>query len=73
LLRYKKINKMKKKYYKDFFIYKKKHHWFLIPTIVFFYNKTEFLETGVTSPSWGLTIRWLTYMMGIQIQQGYGK
>ena len=62
---------MKKKYYKDFFIYKKKHHWYLIPTIVFFYNKTEFLETGVTSPSWGLTVRWLTYMMGIQIQETY--
>jgi len=62
---------MKKKYCKDFFIYKKRHHWFLIPTIVFFYNKTEFLETGVYTPSWGLTIRWLTYMMGIQIQETY--
>ena len=62
---------MKKKYCKDFFIYKKRHHWFLIPTIVFFYNKTEFLETGVYTPSWGLTVRWLTYMMGIQIQETY--
>ena len=62
---------MKKKYCKDFFIYKKRHHWFLIPTIVFFYNKTEFLETGVYTPSWGLTVRWLTYMMGIQIQEIY--
>ncbi len=62
---------MKKKYCKDFFIYKKRHHWFLIPTIVFFYNKTEFLETGVNTPSWGLTVRWLTYMMGIQIQEIY--
>ena len=61
----------KKTYIKDFFIYKKKHHWFIIPTIVFFYNKTEFLETGVYTPSWGLTIRWLTYMMGIQIQRSY--
>jgi hypothetical protein len=31
------------------------------------------LETGVYTPSWGLTIRWLTYMVGIQIQQGYGE
>ena len=61
----------KKTYIKDFFIYKKKHHWFIIPTIVFFYNKTEFLETGVYTPSWALTIRWLTYMMGIQIQRSY--
>ena len=64
---------MKKKYCKDFFIYKKRHHWFLIPTIVFFYNKTEFLQTGVYTPSWGLTVRWLTYMMGIQIQETYNK
>jgi hypothetical protein len=62
---------MKKKYCKDFFIYKKRHHWFLIPTIVFFYNKTEFLETGVYTPSWGLTVRWLTYMIGVQIQETY--
>jgi len=62
---------MLKNYDKDFFIYKKKHHWFIIPTVVFFYNKDTFLETGVTSPSWGLTIRWLTYMVGVQIQEGY--
>jgi hypothetical protein len=61
----------KKVYLKDFFVYKKKHHWFLIPTVVFFYNKETFLETGVYSPSWGLTIRWLTYMIGFQIQEGY--
>jgi hypothetical protein len=61
----------KKVYLKDFFVYKKKHHWFIIPTVVFFYNKQTFLETGVCSPSWGLTIRWLTYMIGFQIQEGY--
>ena len=61
----------KKTYIKDFFIYKKRHHWFLIPTIVFFYNKTEFLQTGVYTPSWGLTVRWLTYMIGVQIQETY--
>ena len=58
-------------YHKDFFIYNKKHHWFLIPTIVLFYNKETFLETGVYTPSWGITVRWLTYMVGVQIQKGY--
>jgi hypothetical protein len=58
-------------YDKHFFIYNKKHHWFIIPTVVFFYNKETFLETGVYTPSWGLTIRWLTYMIGFQIQEGY--
>lgn len=61
----------KKNYHKDFFIYNKKHHWFLIPTIVIFYNKETFLETGVYTPSWGIIVRWLTFMVGIQIQQGY--
>jgi hypothetical protein len=61
----------KKTYDKDFFIYNKKHHWFLIPTMVFFYNKETFLETGVYTPSWGLTVRWLTYMAGVQIQRSY--
>jgi len=63
--------KTKKIYEKDFFIYNKKHHWFIIPTIVFFYNKETFLETGVYSPSCGLTIRWFTYMIGFQIQESY--
>jgi hypothetical protein len=60
-----------KKYSKDFFVYNKRHHWFIIPTIVFFYNKETFLETGVYTPSFGLTIRWLTFMIGFQIQQEY--
>jgi hypothetical protein len=60
-----------KKYSKDFFVYNKRHHWFIIPTVVFFYNKETFLETGVYTPSFGLTIRWLTFMVGFQIQQEY--
>ncbi len=62
---------MKKKYYKDFFIYKKKHHWFILPTIVFYYNKytPSDLDGENFTPSFGLTVRWLTYMVGIQIQQ----
>lgn len=61
----------KKVYFKDFFILKKKHHWFIIPAFVFFYNKHEFLETGITTPSWGFCVRWLIFMAGFQIQQGY--
>ena len=62
----------KKVYIRDFFILKKKHHWFILPAVVFFYNKTEFFETGVYTPSWGLTVRWLIFMVGIQIQESYG-
>jgi hypothetical protein len=62
---------IKRKYQKDFFVYIKRHHWFLIPTIVFYYNKNTFLETGVYTPAWGLTLRWLTFMVGVQIQTSY--
>lgn len=61
----------KKIYIKDFFILKKKHHWFIIPSFVFYYNENEFLETGVYTPSWGITLRWLIFMIGFQIQQSY--
>lgn len=62
---------MKKKYYKDFFIYKKKHHWFIIPTIVFYHNKYTPLDLDGEkfTPSFGLTVRWLIYMVGFQIQR----
>jgi hypothetical protein len=61
----------KKTYLKDFFIYKKKHFWFIIPSIIFYHNKHEFLETGVYTPSWAITLRWLNFVMGIQIQEAY--
>jgi hypothetical protein len=57
------------KYLTDFFIYKKKFHWFIIPTIVFFYRKDVFFETGITSPAFGISFRWLTFFMGVQIQK----
>ena len=62
---------MFKNYHKDFFIYNKKHHWFIIPTMVFYYNKYTPLDLDceIFTPSWGLTIRWLTYMVGFQIQK----
>ncbi len=56
-------------YYKDFFIYNKKHHWYIIPAVIFYYDKESYYDDGKTSPSWGLTIRWLTYMIGFQIQK----
>lgn len=60
-----------KKYYWDFFIYNKKLHWFLIPTIVFYYHKNEQLHVTEPLRTFGLTIRFLTYMMGVQIEQEY--
>jgi hypothetical protein len=64
-------NKIKKTWDRNFFIIKKKNHWFVIPSIVVYYNKHEFYETGVTTPCWGLMFRWLVFMIGFQIQEGY--
>jgi hypothetical protein len=58
-----------KKYLYDFFILKKKHFWFLIPTPILYYNKETFFETGVYTPSFGFTFRFLNIMIGIQIQK----
>mgnify|MGYP000102839787 FL=1 len=63
------FNFMLKNHYKDFFIYNKKHHWYIIPAVIFYYDKESYYDDGKTSPSWGLTIRWLTYMIGFQIQK----
>jgi hypothetical protein len=57
------------KYLTDFFLYNKRYHWFIIPTVVFFYRKDVFFETGVYTPAFGFSIRWLTFFMGIQIQR----
>jgi hypothetical protein len=57
------------KYLKDFFIYNKRYHWFIIPTIVFYYRKDTFFETGITSPAFGMSIRWFTFFAGFQIQK----
>lgn len=59
----------KKIWEKDFFVINKKHHWFIIPTLVISYNKNTFFETGIYTPSFGITFRWLTIMIGFQIQR----
>jgi hypothetical protein len=63
------MDKKEKKWITDFFIIKKKHHWFLIPTPIFYYREDEFFETGLSSPSWGFTFRFLVFMVGVQSQR----
>ena len=63
------MSNKEKKYITDFFVIRKKYHWFLLPTPILYYRKDTFFETGATSPSWGLTLRFLIFMVGIQIQK----
>ena len=60
---------MLKNYYKDFFVYKKHHHWYILPAIIFYYDKYPIYDDGKMAPSYGLTIRWLQYMIGFQLQK----
>lgn len=56
------------KFYKDFFVYKKNHYWFIIPTIVFYFDRYEIYDDRKMAPCWGFTFRWLLFMVGFQIQ-----
>ena len=44
--------------------------WF-IPCISIWYDKNTFLETGVTTPAFGLQLAWLSYTYGFMIQKRY--
>ena len=59
---------MFKNFYTDYFVYNKRHHWFILPAIVFYYDRYSIYDDSHMAPSWGLTIRWLTFMAGFQIQ-----
>ena len=62
-----------KTYLKDFYVKKIYYHWYILPTIIFYYNKNEFLETGVYTPAWSLVFKWLKFQIGFQIQTAYEK
>jgi len=60
---------MFKNYYRDFFVYKKKNYWFIFPAIIFYYDKYQIYDDGKMAPCWGITLRWLQYMVGFQFQK----
>jgi len=45
--------------------------YWLIPCISIWYDKEYFLETGVTSPAFGIQISFLNFAYGLTIQKGY--
>jgi len=45
--------------------------YWIIPCISLWYDKEYFLETGVTSPAFGLQISWISWAYGLTIQKGY--
>ena len=45
--------------------------YWLIPCISIWYDKYYFLETGVTSPAFGIQISFLNFAYGLTLQKGY--
>jgi len=45
--------------------------YWLIPCISIWYDKYHFLETGVTSPAFGIQISFINFVYGLTIQKGY--
>lgn len=48
-----------------------RHKYWIIPCISVWYDKEYFLETGVTSPAFGIQISFLNFVYGLTIQKGY--
>lgn len=44
---------------------------FLIPTVVVFYREDCFWETGVYTPAFGITFKWLKFYFEFKIQKYY--
>ena len=45
--------------------------WFLVPTLAFRYEKYDFLETGIYTPSFNVLFMWLNFSCGMQLQETY--
>jgi hypothetical protein len=47
------------------------YYFYIIPTLIIWYRKDLFLETGVYTPGCGVVIKFLKWSIGIQFQKGY--
>lgn len=59
---------MEKKYDIRFYSKKDGYVLFIIPTIVFFYRSDYFWESGVHTPAFGMSFKWLKFNIGFMIQ-----
>jgi hypothetical protein len=52
-------------------LYRVRKSFYLLPTIVFSFNKSEFLETGVFTPAFSLKIVFLKWAIYFWAQKAY--
>ena len=62
---------MKKWFIVNNMFVKIKGKYWLMPCISIWYDGYYFLETGVTSPAFGIQISFLNFAYGLTIQKGY--
>jgi hypothetical protein len=55
----------------DLYFKKIPYYFYIIPTLIIWYRKDLFLETGVYTSGWGIVIKFLKWSIGIQFQKGY--
>ena len=55
----------------DLYFKKIPYYFYIIPTLIIWYRKDLFLETGVYTLGWGIVIKFLKWSIGIQFQKGY--
>jgi len=62
---------MKNWFIEDNRFVKMRGRYWLIPCISIWHDKYYFLETGITSPAFGIQISFLNFTYGLTIQKGY--
>jgi len=68
-------NKKEPKWITDYFLKLGRKEWYIIPTLVFYYNPVQLYTSLQTSPAWGFYFQWLKMTAGVQSQKNpdYGK
>jgi len=62
---------MKKWFIENNRFVKFRNRYWIFPCVSIWYDKEYFLETGVTSPAFGIQVSFLNFAYGLTIQKGY--
>lgn len=52
-------------------IFKHKGYFMFVPCISIWHDKYRFLETGLYTPSFGITLGWINFTYSLTLQKGY--
>ena len=52
-------------------IFRHNGYFMFVPCISIWYDKYRFLETGLYTPSFGITLGWINFTYSLTFQKGY--